>query len=159
MGVKINRGSVIFRDRPMFSHNNEKFSVLAEAISMIWLNIGHVQNWARYALLPYFLQDTDRCSATSMESSRWDDLNDIAEHLSPKMRKIRTYLLFFRADQRSATSIASSRRDNFNHTAEHRSIFKRDQNTHYSLIFLDGRMFIHINGKISPRPFKWYGWT
>ena len=40
---------------------------------------------------------------------------------------------------------------------EHRAILKNNQNTHYSLVSQDKRMFSHINGKLSPRPFKSYG--
>jgi len=48
----------------------------------------------------------------------------------------------------------SSRRDLLNDVAEHRSILKNNQNTPYSLIFQDRPMFNHINGKLSPTPFK-----
>jgi len=51
---------------------------------------------------------------------------------------------FFNIDLCSATSIESSRRDLLNDMAEHRPILKNNQNTHYSLILLDRRMFSHI---------------
>jgi len=38
--------------------------------------------------------------------------------------------------------------------AEHWPILKNDQNTHFSLIFQDGLMLSHINGKLSLRPFE-----
>ena len=78
--------------------------------------------------------------------------------LSWKITKIRSTPLFFKIELCSATSMESSRRDLFNNMAEHRPIFKNNQNTHCSLIFQDGAMFSHINGKLSPRPFEWYGY-
>ena len=48
----------------------------------------------------------------------------------------------------------SSRRDLLNDEAEHTSILKNTENTLYSLTFQDRPMFSHINGKLSPRPFK-----
>jgi len=59
----------------------------------------------------------------------------------------------------SAISMESSCRDLKNDMAEHRSILKNNLNTHYSLIFRCRPIFSHINGKLSPRPFEWYGWT
>ena len=79
--------------------------------------------------------------------------------LSWKITKIRIYPLFFKVDLCSATSMESSRQDLLNDMAEHMPILKYNQNTHYSLIFQDKPMFSNINGKLSPRPFEWYGWT
>jgi len=53
----------------------------------------------------------------------------------------------------------SSRRYLLNDMAEHRPILKNNQNMHYSLSFRDRPMLSHINGKLSPRPFEWCGWT
>jgi len=66
---------------------------------------------------------------------------------------------FFTIDLSSAPSMKISRRDLANCMAEHKSILRNNQNTNYSLIFQDRPMFSHINGKLSPRPFEWYGWT
>jgi len=74
-------------------------------------------------------------------------------------RRKYVFWLFYNIGLCSATSMESSRRDLLNVMAEHRSIFKNSQNTHNSFIFLDRPMFSHINGKLSLRPFKWYGWT
>jgi len=79
--------------------------------------------------------------------------------LGEKIKRGYVFWLFFELDLCSATSMESSHRDLLNDAAEHRSILKTDQNTHNSLIFQDRPMFNHINGKLSPRPFKWYGWT
>ena len=79
--------------------------------------------------------------------------------ISEKITIISTSPIFLKIDLCSATSMESSRRDLLNDTAEHRSILNNDQNTYCSLIFLDRPMFSHINGKLSPRPFEWYGWT
>ena len=75
-----------------------------------------------------------------------------------KRTKIRTTPSFFKIALWSATSIESSRRDLSNDSAEHRDSLKKNQNTHYSLIFQDRSMFSQINGKISPRSFELYGW-
>ena len=64
------------------------------------------------------------------------------------------FSLFFKIALCSATSMESSRRDLFNDVAEHKPILKNNQNTHKSLIFQDRRRLSHINGKLSPRPFK-----
>jgi len=52
-----------------------------------------------------------------------------------------------------------SRQDLLNDMTEHRFILKNDQISHISVIFLESPMFSHINGKLSPRPFEWYGWS
>jgi len=69
------------------------------------------------------------------------------------------FWLFFKINLCPATSMESSHLDLLNDVTEHRSILKNKHNTHYSLIFKDRPMFSHINGKLSPRPFKWYGLT
>jgi len=96
----------------------------------------------------------DVCSATLMESSRRDLLNNTAEHRYVFKNNPNTHPLFFEMVLCSATTIESSRRDLSNDTAEGRSILKNNQYTHYSLIFQDKPMFSHINGKLSPRPFE-----
>jgi len=53
----------------------------------------------------------------------------------------------------------SSRRDLLNYVFEYNPYLKYYQNTLYALILQDRPMFSHINGKLSPRPFEWYGWT
>ena len=79
--------------------------------------------------------------------------------LSWKIIKIQPTSLFFKIDLCSATSIESSRQVLSNDMAKHWSILKNNQYITYSLIFQGWTMFSHINGKISPSPFKWYGWT
>jgi len=74
----------------------------------------------------------DLCSATSMEISRQNLWNDMAEHRPIlKNNKKRTTLLFFRIDLCSATSMESSRRDLLNDMAEHKPILKNNQHTYY----------------------------
>jgi len=79
--------------------------------------------------------------------------------LSEKITKIRTTPIFLKIGLCSATSMESSRRELLNDVAEHRSIWKNNHNKHFSDIFEDRPMFSNINGKLSPRPFQWYGWT
>jgi len=73
--------------------------------------------------------------------------------------EIKTFWYFIKVDQCSAISMESARRDLLKGMAEHRATLKNNQNTQHSLIFLDRPMFSHINGKLSPRPFEWYGLT
>jgi len=79
------------------------------------------------------------------------------ENKSSSFIKIRSTIFFFwfKIDQSSATPMKSSRRDPMKHMAEHRCLsLKNSQNTHYSLIFRDGPVFSHINGKLSPKSFE-----
>ena len=58
---------VIFQDRPMFSHINEKLSPRPfEWYGWTWV---YLEKRPKYALIPIFFQDIYLCSATSMKSS------------------------------------------------------------------------------------------
>jgi len=68
--------SLIIRDTPMFSHINGK---LSPRPFEWWLNIDLSWEITKIRIFRLFFK-IDLCSATSMESSRWDLLNDMAEH-------------------------------------------------------------------------------
>ena len=56
-----------------------QWKALNETFRMIWLNIGLSRKITKIRITPLFFK-IDLCSATSMESSRRDLLNDMAEH-------------------------------------------------------------------------------
>jgi len=120
-------------------------------------HLSYLEIQSKYILLPYFSRLTNvqphqlKALAVSFQMI-W-----LNTGLSWKIIEIQPTPLFFKIDQCSATSIESSRRVLSNDMAEHRSILKNNQNTTYFLIFQDWPMFSHINRKLSPSPFKWYG--
>ena len=75
-----------------------------------------------YVFWPLF--KVDLCSATSMESSRRDLFNDMAEHGAILKNDQNTHhsFIFNIVDLCLATSMGSSRRDLLSDMAEHRSI-------------------------------------
>jgi len=80
--------SLIFQDRPMFSHINGKLS--PRPFEWYKLNMGLSWNITKIRPTPLFFK-IDLCSATPMESSRRDFLNHMAEQGSSwKVTKIRT---------------------------------------------------------------------
>jgi len=70
------------------------------------------------------------CSATSMESSRRDLLNDMAERSSILKNNQNTHFSL-KVALCSATSMESSRWDLLNEMAEHRPILENNQNTYH----------------------------
>jgi len=78
------------------------------------------------------------CTATSVECSRQDHFNDMAEHWSILKNDQNRHYSFIFQDRPmlcSATSVGCSRRDHFSDMAEHWSTLKNNQNRYYSFIF------------------------
>jgi len=127
---------------------------------MIWLNMCLAWKLTKKRTTTSFFK-ISVCSATSIESSRRDLLNDMAEHVSSMKNKQDAHYSLIFQDR----SVFSHNNEKFSlrpfewYGYEHVYSLNNNQDTHYSLIFQDRSVFSHINRMLSSRRFKWFCWT